>query len=43
MDDCLDFYGSFIVRTTITGKYPKFECKFEVSQTQTDFRGFSNF
>lgn len=34
--------GSFQVRSTLSGKYPKFECKLEISQRQTDHRGFSN-
>jgi hypothetical protein len=34
--------GNFIVRSTITGKYPKFECKFELSQRQKDHLGFYN-
>ena len=38
----LEADGSFQVRTTLSGKYPKFECKLEVSQRQTDHKGFSN-
>jgi LAGLIDADG endonuclease len=34
--------GSFQVRTTLTSKYPKFECKIEISQRQKDHKGFSN-
>lgn len=34
--------GSFQVRSTLRGKYPKFECKLEISQRQTDHKGFSN-
>ena len=34
--------GSFQVRTTLTSKYPKFECKIEISQRQMDHKGFSN-
>ena len=34
--------GHFSVRTTITGKYPKIECKFELSQRQKDHLGYSN-
>jgi len=34
--------GSFQVRTTLTGKYPKFECKLEISQRRIDHKGFSN-
>lgn len=34
--------GHFRVRTTITGKYPKIECKFELSQRQKDHLGYSN-
>jgi len=34
--------GSFQVRSTLSGKYPKFECKLEISQRQTDHKGFSN-
>lgn len=39
----LEADGSFQVRTTLSGKYPKFECKLEISQRQTDHKGFSNF
>ena len=38
----LEAYGSFQVRTTLSGKYPKLECKLEVSQRQVDHKGFSN-
>jgi len=34
--------GSFQVRSTLSGKYPKYECKLEISQRQTDHKGFSN-
>jgi hypothetical protein len=34
--------GHFNVRTTLTGKYPKIECKFELSQRQKDHLGYSN-
>ena len=34
--------GSFQVRTTLSGKYPRSECKLEISQRQTDHRGNSN-
>lgn len=34
--------GSFQVRTTLSGKYPKSECKFEISQRQLDHNGKSN-
>jgi hypothetical protein len=34
--------GHFSVRTTMTGKYPKIECKFELSQRQKDHLGNSN-
>lgn len=34
--------GSLQVRSTLSGKYPKFECKLEISQRQTDHKGFSN-
>jgi hypothetical protein len=34
--------GSFQVRTTLTGKYPKFECKLEICQRRIDHKGFSN-
>ena len=33
---------SFQVRSTLSRKYPKFECKLEISQIQTDNKGFSN-
>ena len=34
--------GHFSVRSTITSKYPKIECKFELSQRQKDHLGNSN-
>lgn len=34
--------GHFSVRTTMKGKYPKIECKFELSQRQNDHLGYSN-
>ena len=34
--------GHFSVRSTLTGKYPKIECKFELSQRQKDHLGYSN-
>lgn len=34
--------GHFSVRTTMIGKYPKIECKFELSQIQIDHLGYSN-
>jgi hypothetical protein len=34
--------ASFQVRTTLTGKYPKLECKLEISQRQLDHRGHDN-
>jgi hypothetical protein len=34
--------GHFSIRTTMTGKYPKIECKFELSQRQKDHLGYSN-
>ena len=38
----LEADGSFQVRSTLSGKYPKYECKLEISQTQTNHKGFSN-
>ena len=34
--------ASFQVRTTINGKYPKYECKLEICQRRIDHKGFSN-
>lgn len=34
--------GSFQVRTTLSGKYPKYECKLEISQRQKDHKGYNN-
>jgi hypothetical protein len=34
--------GHFSVRTTMTSKYPKIECKFELSQRQKDHLGYNN-
>ena len=38
----IDSDGHFSVRNTITGKYSKIECKFELSQIQKDHLGYSN-
>lgn len=40
----IDSEGHFSVRTTLNlnGKYPKIECKFELSQRQKDHLGYSN-
>jgi hypothetical protein len=34
--------ASFQVRTTLSGKYPKLECKLEISQTREDHKGYDN-
>jgi len=34
--------ASFQVRTTLSGKYPKLECKLEICQRQRDHNGNSN-
>ena len=34
--------ASFQVRTTLSGKYPKFECKLEISQRRVDKKGYDN-
>lgn len=34
--------ASFQVRTTLSGKYPKFECKLEISQRRLDHKGYDN-
>ncbi len=34
--------ASFQVRTTLSGKYPKLECKLEISQTRKDHKGYDN-
>jgi hypothetical protein len=34
--------ASFQVRTTLSGKYPKFECKLEISQRREDHKGYDN-
>ena len=34
--------GHFSVRSTLTGKYPKIECKFELCQSQIDHKGHNN-
>jgi LAGLIDADG endonuclease len=38
----IDSDGHFSVRTSFTGKYPKIECKFELSQRQRDQLGYNN-
>jgi LAGLIDADG endonuclease len=35
--------GHFSVRTTLTGKYPKIECKFELVQSQKDPKGYEKY
>jgi len=34
--------ASFQVRTTLSGKYPKLECKLEISQRREDHKGYDN-
>ena len=34
--------GSFQIRTSLSGKYPRSECKLEITQRQTDHNGNSN-
>jgi len=34
--------ASFQVRTTLSGKHSKFECKLEISQRRVDHKGFDN-
>ena len=34
--------ASFQVRTTLSGKYPKYECKLEISQRRQDHKGYDN-
>jgi hypothetical protein len=34
--------ASFQVRTTLSGKYPKLECKLEISQRRLDHKGYDN-
>nr|YP_009763323.1 LAGLIDADG endonuclease [Metarhizium rileyi]QIS49101.1 LAGLIDADG endonuclease [Metarhizium rileyi] len=34
--------ASFQVRTTLSGKYPKMECKLEISQRREDHKGYDN-
>lgn len=34
--------ASFQVRTTLSGKYPKLECKLEISQRRQDHKGYDN-
>lgn len=34
--------GSFQIRTTLSGRYPKLECKLEISQRQLDHKGYDN-
>lgn len=34
--------ASFQVRTTLSGKYPKLECKLEISQRRKDHKGYDN-
>lgn len=34
--------ASFQIRTTLSGKYPKLECKLEISQRRLDHKGYDN-
>lgn len=34
--------ASFQIRTTLSGKYPKLECKLEISQRRKDHKGYDN-
>ena len=34
--------ASFQVRTTLSGKYPRYECKLEISQRRLDHKGYDN-
>ena len=42
MSGFIESDGSFQVRTTLSGKYPKLECRLEITQRQRDHRGSSN-
>ena len=42
MSGFIEADGSFQVRTTLSGKYPRSECKLEITQRQTDHNGNSN-
>ena len=39
----IDAYGHFSVRTTTVSKYPKIECKFELTQRQNDHNNENNY
>ena len=39
----IDADGHFSVRTTLSSKYPKIECKFELSQRQVDLNNENNY
>lgn len=39
----IDADGHFSVRTTLSGKYPKIECKFELSQKHIDHNNVNNY
>ena len=38
----LEADGSFQIRTTLSGKYPKLECKLKISQRRIDHKGYDN-
>ena len=42
LSEIIESDGHFSVRTTIIGKYPQIECKFELRQRQKDHLGYSN-
>ena len=43
MSGFIEADASFQVRTTLSGKYPKLECKLEISQRREDHKGYDNF
>jgi hypothetical protein len=42
MSGFIEADASFQVRTTLSGKYPKLECKLEISQRREDHKGYDN-
>jgi len=39
----IDADGHFSVRTSVVGKYPKIECRFELTQRQIDHNNYNNY
>lgn len=43
LSEFIEAHGHFCLTTTLSGEYPKIECKFELSKQQIDHKGHDNF